>query len=208
MKVGRVEGLGVVSSSDNQYVHGKYNIEDTSNQYAEIVGNGLSDTERSNAYTLDWNGNAVYSGKVTAGEDPVSGLDLATKQYVDGITTMVPYEHTEYSLASALVSDNYEFTDTFANHMYVFGKLCVFGLAFRCRAGDRTLGNTDPLVVNIPIPIASLHCQGQFLHGSYMEPFRCVIHNNNGVGTISNWYSGLKAYRDQPVIITGSYVIL
>lgn len=37
----------------------------------------------SNAYTLDWNGNAVYAGKLTVGANPVNLMDVATKQYVD-----------------------------------------------------------------------------------------------------------------------------
>lgn len=32
--------------------------------YSHIVGNGTSDTERSNAYTLDWEGNAWFAGDV------------------------------------------------------------------------------------------------------------------------------------------------
>ena len=57
------EGAGTTASSHYQHVHGKYNIEDTSNTYAEIVGNGY-ETEKSNAYTLDWYGNAWYAGTV------------------------------------------------------------------------------------------------------------------------------------------------
>lgn len=37
---------------------------DNSNTYAHIVGNGTSDTARSNAHTLDWSGNAWYAGSV------------------------------------------------------------------------------------------------------------------------------------------------
>ena len=40
---------------------GKYNIEDTSDKYAHIVGNGESDTARSNAHTLDWDGKAWFA---------------------------------------------------------------------------------------------------------------------------------------------------
>lgn len=57
------EGYGTKASSKCQHVHGKYNIEDTSNTYAEIVGNG-EQLENSNAYTLDWEGNAWYSGTI------------------------------------------------------------------------------------------------------------------------------------------------
>jgi len=52
--------------SENQRVHGKHNIKDVNGKYVDIVGNGKSNTERSNAYTLDWNGNAWYLGTVEA----------------------------------------------------------------------------------------------------------------------------------------------
>ena len=60
------EGFYTKASSENQHVQGKYNIEDTANTYAHIVGNGTSDTARSNAHTLDWSGNAWFAGKVTS----------------------------------------------------------------------------------------------------------------------------------------------
>lgn len=61
------EGNGTIASKPNQHVQGKWNIEDTSNPgFAHIVGNGTSDTNRSNAHTLDWKGNAWYAGQVTA----------------------------------------------------------------------------------------------------------------------------------------------
>ena len=61
------EGNGTIASKPNQHVQGRWNIEDTSNPgFAHIVGNGTSDTNRSNAHTLDWKGNAWYAGQVTA----------------------------------------------------------------------------------------------------------------------------------------------
>ena len=58
------EGYGTIAQGQNQHVQGKYNIEDTANKYAHIVGNGTGDTARSNAHVLDWNGNAWYAGQV------------------------------------------------------------------------------------------------------------------------------------------------
>lgn len=58
------EGFQTKASSNYQHVQGKYNIEDKSNKYAHIVGNGKSGMERSNAHTLDWNGNAWFAGRV------------------------------------------------------------------------------------------------------------------------------------------------
>lgn len=82
------EGAGTIASIGYQHVQGKYNIEDTNGTYAHIVGNGTSNTSRSNAHTLDWNGNAWYAGTVSAGTvanpAPVTNAnDLATKAYVD-----------------------------------------------------------------------------------------------------------------------------
>ena len=58
------EGYKTIASGENQHVQGKYNIEDSSNAYAHIVGNGTSSSARSNAHTLDWDGNAWYAGTV------------------------------------------------------------------------------------------------------------------------------------------------
>ena len=77
------EGCHTKASSDYQHVQGQYNIEDTENRYLHIVGNGGADTARSNAHTLDWNGNAWYAGKVTVGAAPTEDMDVATKKYVD-----------------------------------------------------------------------------------------------------------------------------
>lgn len=59
------EGIYTIASGTRQHVQGKYNIEDTENQYAHIVGNG-NESGRSNCHTLDWNGNAWFSGNVEA----------------------------------------------------------------------------------------------------------------------------------------------
>lgn len=55
--VSHAEGDGTIASTTAQHVSGKYNLEDTSGDYAFIVGNGVSDSNRSNAITIDWNGN-------------------------------------------------------------------------------------------------------------------------------------------------------
>lgn len=67
------EGYGTVASGRAQHVQGRYNIEDAVEAsidygvYAHIIGNGESDTNRSNAHTVDWDGNAWYAGNVYIG---------------------------------------------------------------------------------------------------------------------------------------------
>lgn len=60
------EGLGTYANSECQHTSGKYNIIDHSEKYVYIIGNGTSNETRSNALTLDWNGNLWLSGDVTA----------------------------------------------------------------------------------------------------------------------------------------------
>ena len=81
-KSSHAEGDTTKASSDYQHVQGKFNIEDTTNKYAHIVGNG-SENNKSNAHTLDWEGNAWYSGKLSQEGTPTEDKDLVTKKYVD-----------------------------------------------------------------------------------------------------------------------------
>lgn len=76
------EGYHTIASGKEQHAQGKYNIEDTVS--AHIVGNGESDSKRSNAYTLDWEGNAWFAGDVyvhsTSGTNKDDGsVRLATE---------------------------------------------------------------------------------------------------------------------------------
>lgn len=63
------EGNNTVAGSECQHVEGKYNKKDNDNKYVHIIGNGtdVTDELRSNAHTLDWNGNAWYQGNVFVG---------------------------------------------------------------------------------------------------------------------------------------------
>ncbi len=60
-------GEGLIAPTEDQTVVGRYNVEDTNDEYALIIGNGTDDSNRSNAFTVDWNGNTKASGKLTAG---------------------------------------------------------------------------------------------------------------------------------------------
>lgn len=83
------EGSNTTALSDYQHVQGKYNIEDTNNKYAHIVGNGEDGNTRANAHTLDWEGNAWFAGKLSQEGTPTEDKDLITKKYFDdGISSL------------------------------------------------------------------------------------------------------------------------
>lgn len=77
-----VEGTYTIASGKAQHVDGIANIEDIEDKYIHIAGNGTSPTDRSNAYTLDWDGNAEFAGDVVAygcssSESPISLIEVS-----------------------------------------------------------------------------------------------------------------------------------
>ena len=67
------EGHKTTAKNRSQHAFGEYNIQDPSTSsayergtYIEIVGNGTDENIRSNARTLDWSGNEVLAGTITA----------------------------------------------------------------------------------------------------------------------------------------------
>ena len=79
------EGRYTIAAGAGQHVEGRGNIADTESKYIHIAGNGdwpsgAAEPTRSNAYTLDWDGNGWFAGNVTIGAD---NKELATKEYVD-----------------------------------------------------------------------------------------------------------------------------
>jgi len=80
------EGYYTKAGSPYQHVRGKYNIVDENNTYSTIIGNGDADS-RKNIHTLDWDGNAWFTGDIYVGS--TSGIDkdegskkVATEDYV------------------------------------------------------------------------------------------------------------------------------
>ncbi len=62
------EGQSTKASSATQHVEGKYNVEDSNNKFAHIIGNGTSNNARSNAYAVDWEGK-IYTHNSNTGFD-------------------------------------------------------------------------------------------------------------------------------------------
>ena len=84
------EGRNTTASGNTQHVQGKYNVRDSA--LAHIVGNGSSDSNKSNAHTLDWQGNAWFAGDVYTGSTSGKNKDdgskkLATEEYVNNLVS-------------------------------------------------------------------------------------------------------------------------
>ena len=112
-KYAHVEGYHTTARSNSQHVQGKYNVEDTNGTYAHIVGGGTSNTDRKNIHTLDWNGNAVYSGDVNATDSDGSTVSLLGTKWklkgnvVNNNTISLPNNFTELKVMSYKTDQEY-----------------------------------------------------------------------------------------------------
>lgn len=97
------EGNYTEASGYSTHVQGKYNIIQQVNgpnyygKYCHIVGNGTSDTARSNAHTLDWDGNAWFAGNVYTGG---TAMDSGAKK----LATEVPVSATDNGKVLSVVN--------------------------------------------------------------------------------------------------------
>lgn len=111
------------------FVVGQYNVPDDNpidtahgsgaRKYVALVGNGTSEDNRSNAMTLDWDGNAVLSGKLTVGADPTENMDVATKQYVDQHGSVSPFAPSDGENSAVLINESDPNVVTGANSLAV-----------------------------------------------------------------------------------------
>lgn len=81
------EGNYAIANRKAQHTFGEYNVEDDSEgtthdrgNYVEIVGNGTSASDRSNARTLDWSGNEALAGSLTLGKGTANEVTITAAQ--------------------------------------------------------------------------------------------------------------------------------
>ena len=82
--ISHAEGYSTIAQRKSQHVFGDFNIADTTGadgtvkgSYIEIVGNGTANNARSNARTLDWQGNEVLAGDLTINGNQSIGTALS-----------------------------------------------------------------------------------------------------------------------------------
>lgn len=131
-----VNGQGCKASTDCQHVYGKYNEIDKEGKYINIVGNGYSDDSRSNAHTLDKEGNAWFKGNVSIDDMPYEDEHLINKGYLKvGGIEIEPLElldiadYTEYMLLNLDFSESiYKFNNSIMDQLfYIYsGSSCAY----------------------------------------------------------------------------------
>ena len=99
------QNIYTIAAGESQTAIGKFNIEDTNNQYALIIGNGnfeFTDGQpgehRSNALTVDWNGNVNAAGAVNGTNTVFTDVRSTQRSLPDLATSIITgYRTTIYA---------------------------------------------------------------------------------------------------------------
>ena len=95
------QGTNTLASSDNQVALGRYNEEDTSGDYALIIGNGTADDARSNAAAITWGGD-IEAGKLNGTLTESTGVLVSS----DNQTAIGKYNTEDINGDYALIIGN------------------------------------------------------------------------------------------------------
>jgi hypothetical protein len=98
-----IVGEDLHATQPNQVAIGKHNLEDTTGDYALIIGNGTADDARSNALAVTWDGSTIAQGwagviQMFAGSTPPAGWLLCDGSAVS---------RTEYATLYAAIGDTW-----------------------------------------------------------------------------------------------------
>lgn len=148
-QISHAEGRGTVAQGKNQHVQGIYNIEDTTS--AHIVGNGGDNYSRSNAHTLDWNGNAWFAGDVYTGLTSGTNKDegskkLATEEFVTNLVSDAGWITSTTLSPNGVCTYN---TGQVTNGLQVrkVGKIVYLNLTLSLNLGEDTTPNDQYLLI-------------------------------------------------------------
>ena len=176
------EGLNTIASRKSQTVIGQYNIEDTQQssptvqgQYAFIIGNG-NENNRSNAFTVDWNGNTRITGILSATNVSISGTPsenkhLVTKEYTDNAISNYFSENGLHNLEDGNATGSVQSIASQAtgNYSYAEGRRTIASGDYSHAEGYTTNATLEGAHSEGSYTIASeqsSHAQGSFTQAS------------------------------------------
>lgn len=181
-------GEQLIASSDNQVAIGTLNNDDPNKNYAFMVGNGVYDENhrehRSNALTVDWDGNVENMGDLEVGESLI----------VDGSASNIP--NITINKKSTNTTDYIKCLDSSLN-----AKFRVLGSGGVITAGDVSVGGAETVNGN-------LYAKGRLLYNSTSTPlFKVVTRtiDNISIGVNTGVYPNVAVNESgyTPIAITG-----
>lgn len=140
------EGYGTIATGTSQHVEGKYNVEDTEGKYAHIIGNGASDTERSNTHTVDWEGNAWYAGDVINGNNV--SLDGLQKDIEDLNSNLDDLLQRKIHIINSQETLSFDILDFFSKSVHIISSMYSSASAYYIVLGNYSYGGTVVTIYN------------------------------------------------------------
>ena len=189
-----------IATSNYQTALGKYNVEDNADTYAAIIGNGTSNSARSNALTVDWSGNVMSQGmagmiQMFAGSTAPAGWLICDGSAVS---------RTTYATLFAVIETTYGTGDgsTTFNLPDLRGRVAVgVGTGTATDATAHALGQYDGAeTVTLTENEIPSHTHGNKSLTGEAKPYTDVglfSGQGNGTGIFSKGSSSLGAYRLQ-----------
>jgi len=116
-------------------------------------------------------------------------------------SSLTPISYTGYSIVG------YSSTDPTLSYVYIVGKICIYSLAFKGGTSETTPGHTETFVTGMPKPLHDSYGNGMSFNGNITQNFRYRVTSSGDTGIITNYYSGVRVYVGNPVIMTGAYII-
>ena len=134
-------------------------------EYLHVVGNGSSDDTRSNAHTLDWDGNAWFAGDVyvgsTSGTNKDDGsLKLATVKEVESCLENVTKEVETYLKNIASPRPYFMLVDDVTSYEYI---VCVRN------------GNLISMCKTVSIAVTAMPTTTEYIKGEPFNPAGMIV---------------------------------
>ena len=176
-------GHYTVANGVSQSVRGRYNVEDDGNitpyggLYADIVGNGTSNSNRSNAYALTWGGDAEY--QLGSSEALYTALANVQKQseVVNGgmmsLKSMLGLLLTGLTAEAGTATKNSSVSATGACTLIKIGNIVICNFRLAYTSGTDTIPSSTTLYT-IPAgyrPLANASCNVTVVRGTSAAAF-------------------------------------
>lgn len=145
-------GEGVIAKAQGSVAAGKWNIEDTTGKILHSVGNGTSSSARSNAYTIDNEGDAWFSGDVYVGSNSGTNKDEGSKRLarVDEVPAIETGTFTPYLHSTNAYIDYVNFAIQEGSYTKM-GKLVFYNLTVQLTGElPNQIATTSPTIRGLP----------------------------------------------------------
>ena len=177
------EGEKTIAMGWGSHAQGILNIEDSDERYAHIVGNGYEDDDgneiRSNAHTLDWEGNAWFQGDVFVGGTSQDDADRLVK--LSEIDDLDGGENSDWAQNDETAPG---YIKNRTHHSTIGESICEETFQVVDGIGDKTITLSTPLqegqLYEIQINDKIYHCKCQqyestFFLGNFVRLFATLV---------------------------------